>query len=557
MRILPALLVLLLTGCDVGAMIAARSLRDRDSDDEESPVVQPPVPPPDLDYHVWVADLADDPAAAQQEADLRTADGVPDPLVWTEAGTGSQSKTFAPSLGSPYNAILIQAGGARVWHVDAVELLDAFGNVTGTASGTAWFGWVTAPDNILRPPDGVNADTAATSTSKAFVFFRSAAALGAFRVYAHADQRASGDVEWVSSWDDAGDESAGGAAIDATGNLVVTVSDGAGPHDVQVLRFPSGGGAPTVIDTPATGVAGTGGHSPAFDSSGNLYVAATTTADILLRKYDSLLAPVWTAPVGTLLVDGDRVAANGLAVDGAGSPIIAGGAAVIGGGVDHRIWKRSAVDGSEIWNQPLQQADTNDTWWRAAAVGGMDDVFSVGDLYSIVTGLSIFARRSTSAGAETWSQQRLEDGSTSTADLAHAVLHDPATDTVYVGGYFSTAAQGRNRALLKLTGGGLIFESVNQNGPGNGDDEILDLAVDSDGTLYAAGVETAAGANANLWVRKYDATGAVVWTRTYDGPGAGADRAVSLAIQGDLLLVAGTETLSGGTTDVIVRAYRK
>ena len=48
----------------------------------------------------------------------------------------------------------------------------------------------------------------------------------------------------------------------------------------------------------------------------------------------------------------------------------------------------------------------------------------------------------------------------------------------------------------------------------------------------------------------------VVWTRTLHF-GTGNDRAISVSIRGSSIVVAGTITVGGGTTDVHVRAYAK
>ena len=56
---------------------------------------------------------------------------------------------------------------------------------------------VTSPDNATGPPDGLTADTTATSTHKAFVFSRYASALQNFRVddiFRHITTRSAKDA---------------------------------------------------------------------------------------------------------------------------------------------------------------------------------------------------------------------------------------------------------------------------------------------------------------------------------------------------------------------------
>jgi len=90
---------------------------------------------------------------------------------------------------------------------------------------------------------------------------------------------------------------------------------------------------------------------------------------------------------------------------------------------------------------------------------------------------------------------------------------------------------------------------------------ILDIAVDStNGAIYAVGYESVAGQGTNMWIRRYSSTGTVVWTRTHHHAGAGdagADRAVSVSINGSHVVVVGDVTLALGGKEIHVRKYVK
>jgi hypothetical protein len=116
--------------------------------------------------------------------------------------------------------------------------------------------------------------------------------------------------------------------------------------------------------------------------------------------------------------------------------------------------------------------------------------------------------------------------------------------------------QGRNGVLLRYASTGILSTLTTFGGAAGGDDEILDIAVDADGSIYAVGYETVAGQGENMWVRKYDANFNPVWTRTHDG-GVGDDRAISVAIHGNQIAVAGYETVTGGQTKFVLRVYAK
>jgi hypothetical protein len=63
-----------------------------------------------------------------------------------------------------------------------------------------------------------------------------------------------------------------------------------------------------------------------------------------------------------------------------------------------------------------------------------------------------------------------------------------------------------------------------------------------------------------MWIRRYSQSGAVVWTRTHHHAGAGDagnDRAVSVALNGNHVVVVGDVTLPGGGKEIHVRRYVK
>jgi hypothetical protein len=553
----------LLAGCDVGAAVVAITRQARDKDDDDAPPVAAavPSPPPVVqvasgDYRVWVAQLAPGQAPGERDA-IAARGGEPDPAVWTSVGHGAATGLFdpEPSAGS-VNAVLVEVTEARVYEMDALEILDASGTVTEVAPGPVYADRVTAPENLLGAPDGVTAATGASAGSRAFAFCVFSGSIDRFRVSLWSGPRAPGDVRWVARWTNPGDETPGGGAVDGAGTIFLTVSDwtGAAARDIRLLRVDDGGAVlgTTLVEAGVSTAAGS--HSAALDGAGNLYVASMGGSDdFRVRKLDGALVEQWVRTFGTALLD-DRVEARALTVDAAGSPIVAGGLSTLATAIDHWLGKLSPVDGSTVWTQVLAVSDVSPTYWFAAAADGAGQIYTAGDLTNLATGyVEDFARKTSSAGAMVWSAQ-LGD-SDAPADRAQAVAVD-AGSNVIVGGFFGTTSQGRDGALIKYTSAGSLVWSSTANGRDGLDDEIADVAVDSGGNIYATGFETVSGQGKNLWVRKYGPAGNVVWTRTYHG-GVGDDRAVGVSVSGSWLVVLGVETVSGGTTDVHIRAYAR
>lgn len=194
------------------------------------------------------------------------------------------------------------------------------------------------------------------------------------------------------------------------------------------------------------------------------------------------------------------------------------------------------------------------------------EILTTGDLTNglLPASQDAFTRRSleSTTGASDWDQST--EGGDNAADLGNVVRVDTAGN-VYVGGFLTRTVggtpHGKDAAILKFTNAGTPVGGafpLLYNGVANGDDEVLDLAIDVNGDLYAVGYETVAGQGRNLWVRRYASDGSILWTRTHAGSSAsGDDRAVSVQLSATHVFVVGEVTNTGTNKDLHVRKYVK
>jgi hypothetical protein len=209
---------------------------------------------------------------------------------------------------------------------------------------------------------------------------------------------------------------------------------------------------------------------------------------------------------------------------------------------------------------PTAPVDGTDTWWHGIATDSGNNLFGAGDFFNSGS-LEIYSQRITSGGAAGASNTVSHGGQ---PDLAHSVAVDRSAtgnNEVLVAGYQSIAGT-KDGIVLRYTNAGTSLPFlITNNLNANGDNEILDIVVDStNGAIYAVGYETIAGQGTNMWIRRYSQTGAVVWTRTHHHAGAGNagdDRAVSVALNGPYVIVVGDVTLAVGGKEIHVRKYVK
>ena len=85
------------------------------------------------------------------------------------------------------------------------------------------------------------------------------------------------------------------------------------------------------------------------------------------------------------------------------------------------------------------------------------------------------------------------------------------------------------------------------NGPGNGDDVAVALAVDKDGNSYVAGWSYGNGTFEDYTTIKYASNGDTLWVRRYNGPGNGDDEPKALAVDesGNVYVTGESDTDTG------------
>jgi hypothetical protein len=547
--------LLSLIGCDAGtAAVLLLQSRDKKSDSG------PPPPPGFLTpvFKAWIANLPDTAAADAEQAALVAADGNPSTSVWTELGVFTVTEIFDPDDAlPPWNTILIQVSSTQNYDLDCVEILDDQNRVLGYASGPTWSDLVDFPDEILGPPDGKSATTTAAGTTRAFIFTRYTAAIDRFRINGHPPAApAPGDVEAVGGFTSASDEKPGGLAIDANGLIHLTLSVG---DTGRLVRYDLNGVYQDGIEI-TNDLATAGSPSVALNSTGIIFTSCSVGSGIIqVRRFESNLSPGAIAGF-TSTLGGDRVEHNSIAVDGSGFIVVVGGMSSLTSGRNHwRIKLPDTVSGTPVWQDSTSLDLSNTTYWHAVTTGANDNIFTAGDLSSGLLGTDqVYAAQFNSAGAGQWADE-WDDGQ-APADLGQAIALD-GSGNIYVGGFAGTDTNGRDGLLLRYTDTGAFSNAALFTGPAGGDDEILDIAVDSDGFIYAVGYETVTSQGENMWIRKYEYDTNnnefnTIWTRTHDG-GFGNDRAISVAISGSNLVVAGYETNSGGQTKLVLRVYAK
>ena len=188
----------------------------------------------------------------------------------------------------------------------------------------------------------------------------------------------------------------------------------------------------------------------------------------------------------------------------------------------------------------------------ALAPGG--SLYVAGYVETGITSSRIWIRKYSSTGAKLWT--RNVDGQISGYDFARGAVVDGSGNLYVVGQILNSSTRKGDIWVRKYNPSGATLWTRTVNGPGDSFDAAYAAAADSTGKLYVVGhIWTPTGGN-DIWVRKYNGSGGKLWTRVVNGPGGQWDRATGVAVDGaDNVYVVGYVYKSTGGNDIWIRKY--
>ncbi len=120
---------------------------------------------------------------------------------------------------------------------------------------------------------------------------------------------------------------------------------------------------------------------------------------------------------------------------------------------------------------------------------------------------------------------------------------------VYVTGYSHFSWTYPDFATIKYYPDGDTAWVRNYNGPDDGRDEAVDVALDASGNVYVTGSSNTVASRFDYVTIKYDSSGNELWAARYDGPASDEDLASAIAVD-DFGNVYVTGRSHGGATDM-------
>jgi uncharacterized delta-60 repeat protein len=128
---------------------------------------------------------------------------------------------------------------------------------------------------------------------------------------------------------------------------------------------------------------------------------------------------------------------------------------------------------------------------------------------------------------EKWVQR--QNGDANNLDAANALVVDQRNNVI-VTGYSEGSGTGTDYATIKYNSDGGTKWVKRYNGPGNGEDRAVAIAVDTNCNVLVTGWSTGSGTGTDFATIKYDDDGNTKWVKRFNGPANGADQATAIAV---------------------------
>jgi len=320
-------------------------------------------------------------------------------------------------------------------------------------------------------------------------------------------------------------------ASDLSGNVYVTgkVYTSVSGYDYVTIKYDTGGAELWKVTYNGPNNTDDGATAIAVDPTGNIYVTGKSTGtasgiDYLTIKYDNNGNQIWASRYnGT--GNGDDIATQ-LKLDLSGNIYVTGYSTGEGSGYDYLTIKYDS-NGGEVWTTSYNGPANLDDEATALTLESGGNIYVTGKSTGSNTGYDFSTIKYDDDGNQKWVARY--NGNLNDTDVAKKIITD-GEGNVYVAGTARIIDDGWGRndyAIIKYGSNGnelwMVFYHY------NGNDNLRDMVIDSDGNVYITGSSWRSASGHDYVTLKYDTNGTNIWSSRYHGPG-GDDYGVAIEL---------------------------
>lgn len=292
-----------------------------------------------------------------------------------------------------------------------------------------------------------------------------------------------------------------------------------------------------------------------LDSSGNVYVAGSSNGagswmDYVTVKYDPAGNKLWESRYYGLGDSMDYV--RDMVLDASGNVYVTGTSYGLGTGFDYATVKYDST-GKQIWVARYNGSGNGDDQATALAIDSIGNIYVTGGSQKLDESYDYTTIKYTPNGEQEWTV--FYNGSGNSWDCAVALAVD-SSGAIYVTGTSWGVGASYDYATLKYSPMGELLWTTCYNGPGNGSDNAIALAVDPTGQVYVTGTSSDSGSLGDFCTLKYSSAGEILWEARYNGPRNDADQVAALALdKSGNVYIAGTSHSLADSSDYVTIKY--
>ncbi|HJY63560.1 MAG TPA: SBBP repeat-containing protein [Ignavibacteria bacterium] len=370
--------------------------------------------------------------------------------------------------------------------------------------------------------------------------------------YATVKYSSAGQEQWAARYNGPANliDIANAIAIDGAGNVYVTgTSTGSFTlSDYATIKYNSAGQMQWTVryNGPANGI--DEAVSVAVDGSGNVYVTgqsiSSTNYDFATIKYNSTGQMQWEARYNGPQSSIDNGAV--VRVDNTGNVYVTGGSTGSGSGYDYATIKYNS-SGQVIWVSRYNGTNNADDIPSDLEIDVNGNVFVTGGSSGSTSSNDYLTIKYNSTGQVLWTARY--NGVGNDNDVAFGLVVN-SSGIVFVTGSSIGQGSATDYATVAYQPTGQQIWATRYNGPNNTNDDANAIAADGYGNVYVTGQSNAGGTNLDYLTLKYNSTGNQIWEQRYNGPGNGVDAAMSIAVDnGGNVHITGLSQGSGSSSD--------
>lgn len=209
--------------------------------------------------------------------------------------------------------------------------------------------------------------------------------------------------------------------------------------------------------------------------------------------------------------------------------------------------------GAPVWVSRYDANYSNDKA-NSVAVDNSGNVYVTGSSIGTSPLSDIATVKYTSGGQEAWIARY--NGPANGEDIGVKVAVD-ISGNVYVAGYSDGSGSGKDYVIVKYNSSGVQQWASRYNGTANGDDILNSMILDADGNTFVTGKSAGTGTLEDIATLKYNSSGSQQWVSRYNGPANNSDIGNNLIsdINGNIIVNGITKTSAASGAESQIANY--